>query len=116
MRQSRMTWPAGTNETLYLVFDDNGRCAARSKDGETVTQNYGFAAAVADPGAHLHPADERDRALMLAGLRCWRDYLAHMVDHVPPKRKPSSVLTASINNYQKGITRLNAEIARLSGR
>lgn len=113
MQQSKMTWPAGANETQYLFFDDDGRCAARSKDGETVTQNFGFAA-VADPGAHLHPADDRDRTLMLAGLQRYRDYLKRAVDDVPPKRKPSPALAATIRNHQRGIARLNSEIARLS--
>ena len=116
MRCSRITWPAGANETQYLFFDDDGRCAARSKDGETVTQNFGFAAAVADPGAHLHPADDRDRALMLAGLQGYRDYLKRSVDNLPQKHKPSPELAETIKNHQKSITRLSAEIERLSGR
>lgn len=116
LERSYLSSPNALGERLFLTFSDDGWCDAISKD-QTITLRspVSFADFVSDPGAHLHPVDDRDRTLMLAGLRRYCDYLKRTVDHVPPKRKPSSALAATIKNYQKGIARLNAEIARLSG-
>ena len=115
LERSYLSSPNALGERLFLTFSDDGWCDAISKD-QTITLRspVSFADFVSDPGAQLHPADERDRQLMLAGLQRYRDYLERTVDNAPLKLRPE--LAATIRNHQRGIQRLDAEILRLSGR
>lgn len=113
MRESRITYPAGVNETLLLEFDSDGRCTARSRDNITVMGNYSPASDVAALGAKLHPANERDRRMMLQGLTAWREHLERGLD-IPWATKLSAEARQRRKDWQRGIERINAEIRRLN--
>lgn len=106
-KRSYLTSPTALDERLYLDFDGSDWCEGKTED-KTVTLRSpaAFADFVADPGAHLHPADDWDRALMLDGLRRYRDSRAKALGSPLPKHDASLI--------HKEIKRLDAQIARLS--
>ena len=62
---SKITYPASTNEMMYLRFTPDGRCEASDKGRECVLYNYGAADCVGVLNAKLHPVNRP-----LAKIRC----------------------------------------------
>jgi len=106
---SKLTYPAGTNETMYLRFSPDGRCEASDKRRECVLHNFGAADCVGVLNAKLHPANDADRTQMIAALeKCLVGYQRFIAKYGTLKHMKSEC-----GDYKKYICRTEKEIRRL---
>lgn len=106
---SKLTYPAGTNETMYLRFTPDGHCEASDKRRECVMHNFGAADCVGVLNAKLHPVNDADRTQMIAALeRCLIGYQRFITKYGALKH-----MKGECGDYRKYIERVQKEIQRL---
>lgn len=106
---SKITYQAGTNETMYLRFAPDGRCEASDKGRECVMHNFGAADCVGVLNAKLHPVDDSDRTQMIAALeKCLVGYQRFVTKYGALKH-----MRGECGDYRKYIARTRKEIERL---
>lgn len=106
---SKLTYPSGTNETMYLRFAPDGRCEASDKGRECVMHNYGAADCVGVLNAKLHPVNDSDRTQMITALeKCLAGYQRFVTKYGTLKH-----MKGECGDYRKYIERTQKEIQRL---
>lgn len=106
---SRLTFPAGINETMYLRFAPDSRCEASDRRRELVMRNFGAADCVGVLNAKLHPVNDADRTQMIAALeKCLVEYQRFIsrfgaLEH----------MKGECRDYRKYIQRTQKELRRL---
>lgn len=106
---SKLTYPAGINETMYLRFAPDGRCEASDKGRECVLHNFGAADCVGVLNAKLHPVNDSDRTQMIAALeKCLVAYQRFLNKYSTLKN-----MKGECSDYKKYIARTEREIGRL---
>lgn len=108
---SKLTYPSGINETMYLRFAPDGRCEASDKGRECVLHNFGAADCVGVFNAKLHPINDADRAQMIAALeKCLVGYQRFLTKYGALKH-----MRGECGDYKKYIDRTEKEVQRLKG-
>ena len=106
---SRLTYPSGANETMYLRFSPDGRCEASDRERECVMHNFGAADCVGVLNAKLHPVNDADRTQMIAALeKCLVGYQRFITKYGTLKH-----MKGECGDYRKFVSRTEKEMQRL---
>ena len=108
-KMSKLTFPAGVNETQYLYYEAEGKWTASDKERLCVMPNSDPAGSVAVLNAKMHPVNNEDRGHMIESLEASKQHFEKFFEEYGayPQWKSEA------KNARKCITRLEKEINRL---
>jgi len=108
---SKITYPLGVNETVYLWLAGNGKWMSSDKEQLCVFHNFQPAGDVAVLNAKLHPINSTDRDAMIVSLEEEIKGYQRFLDEYG--RRPAWKASTEVKDARRGIKRMEKEITHL---